>query len=45
MKNALKNAKINLLIATVAKMQKKNNIVLMILKKYTTETLLAQRAI
>jgi hypothetical protein len=45
MNNALKNAKIDLLIATVAKMQKRNNIVLMILKKYTTKTLLAQRAI
>jgi len=45
MNNALKNAKIDLLITTVAKTQKKNYIVLMILKKYTTETLLAQRAI
>jgi len=42
MNNALKNAKIDLLVATVAKMQKRNNIVLMISKKYTTETLLAQ---
>jgi len=45
MNNALKNAKINLLVATVAKTQKRNNIVLMILKKYMIETLLAQRAI
>jgi len=45
MNNALKNAKIDLLITTVVKMQKKNNIILMILKKYTAETLLAQRAI
>jgi hypothetical protein len=45
MNNALKNAKINLLIVTVIKTQKKNNIVLMILNKYTTEALLAQRAI
>jgi hypothetical protein len=45
MNNALKNAKINLVIATVVKMQKKNNIVLMILKKNIAETLLAQRAI
>jgi hypothetical protein len=45
MNNELKNAKINLLVATVAKTQKGNNIILMISKKYTTETLLAQRAI
>jgi len=45
MNNALKNAKIDLLVATVVKTQKRNNIVLMILKKYIAETLLAQRAI
>jgi hypothetical protein len=45
MNNALKNAKIDLLIATVVKTQKKNNIVLTISKKYIAETLLAQRAI
>jgi hypothetical protein len=45
MNNALKNAKIDLLVTTVAKTQKKNNIVLMILKNYIAETLLAQRAI
>jgi len=45
MNNALKNAKIDLLVATVAKTQKRNNLVLMILRKYMTETLLAQRAI
>jgi hypothetical protein len=45
MNNALKNAKIDLLVTTVAKTQKKNNIVLMILEKYTAKALLAQRAI
>ncbi len=43
--NALKNAKIDLVVATVAKTQKGNNIVLTILEKYTADALLAQRAI
>jgi hypothetical protein len=45
MNNALKNTKIDLLVATVVKTQKGNNIVVMILKKYIAETLLAQEAI
>jgi len=43
--NALKNAKIDLVVATVAKTQKGNNIVLTVLEKYTADALLAQRAI
>ncbi len=45
MNNALKNAKINLIVITVVKTQKRNNIVLMILKKYIANVLLAQRVI
>jgi len=37
--NALKNAKIDLILITVIKMQKRNNIVLMILKKYIADIL------
>jgi len=45
MNNVLKETKINLIVTTVAKMQKKNNIALTILKKYTAEALLMQKAI
>ncbi len=45
MNNALKKAKIDLIVATIVKTQKKNNIALMILKKYIADVLLAQRAI
>ncbi len=45
MNNTLKNAKINLIVITVVKTEKKNNIVLTILKKYIADVLLAQRAI
>ncbi len=41
----MKKAKIDLIVVMIVKMQKKNNIVLMILKKYTADVLLAQRAI
>ncbi len=43
--NALKKAKSDLIVATIAKTQKGNNIVLMISEKYTADVLLAQRAI
>ena len=43
--NTLKNAKIDLIVVTVVKTQKRNNIVLMILEKYIADVLLAQRAI
>ena len=43
--NALKKAKIDLIVATVAKTQKGNNIVLTVSEKYTADALLAQRAI
>jgi len=45
MNNALKKAKIDLIVITIVKTQKKNNIALMILKKYIANILLAQRAI
>jgi len=45
MNNTLKKAKIDLIVAMIVKMQKKNNIALMILKKYIADVLLAQRAI
>ena len=45
MNNTLKKAKIDLIVIMIVKMQKKNNIVLMILKKYIADILLAQRAI
>ena len=45
MNNTMKKAKIDLIVVMIVKMQKKNNIVLMILKKYTADVLLAQRAI
>ncbi len=45
MNNALKKAKIDLIVIMIVKTQKKNNIVLMILKKYIADVLLAQRAI
>ncbi len=45
MNNTLKKAKIDLIVITIVKTQKKNNIVLMILKKYTANVLLAQRVI
>ncbi len=45
MNNALKKAKINLIVITIVKTLKGNNIALMILKKYIAHILLAQRAI
>ncbi len=45
MNNTLKKTKINLIVIMIVKMQKKNNIALMILKKYIADVLLAQRAI
>jgi len=45
MNNTLKNAKVDLIIITVVKTQKRNNIVLMISKKYIIDVLLVQRAI
>ncbi len=45
MNNALKKTKIDLRVITIVKMLKKNNIALMILKKYIADVLLAQRAI
>jgi len=45
MNNALKNAKIDMTVATVAKTQKGNNIALTVSEKHTAEALLAQRAI
>ncbi len=45
MNNTLKKAKIDLIVIMIVKMQKKNNIVLMISKKYTADVLLVQRAI
>ncbi len=45
MNDALKKAKIDLIVATIVKTQKKNNIALMISKKYIADVLLAQRAI
>jgi len=45
MNNALKKAKIDLRVIMIVKMLKKNNIALMILKKYIADVLLAQRAI
>ncbi len=41
MNNALKKAKIDLIVVTIVKTQKKNNIVLTVLKKYIAEVLLA----
>ncbi len=45
MNNTLKKTKIDLIVIMIVKTQKKNNIALMILKKYTADVLLAQRAI
>ncbi len=45
MNNTLKKAKIDLIVITIVKTQKRNNIVLTVLKKYIAEVLLAQRAI
>ena len=45
MNNTLKKAKIDLIVVMIVKMQKRNNIVLTILKKYIADVLLAQRAI
>ncbi len=45
MNNTLKKAKIDLIVVTIVKTQKKNNIVLTISKKYIADVLLAQRAI
>ncbi len=45
MNNTLKKAKIDLRVITIVKMLKRNNIALMILKKYIADVLLAQRAI
>ncbi len=41
MNNTLKKAKIDLIVIMIVKMQKKNNIVLTVLKKYTADVLLA----
>ncbi len=43
--NTLKKAKIDLIVVMIVKMQKRNNIVLTVLKKYIAEVLLAQRVI
>ena len=45
MNNALKKAKIDLIVVMIVKTQKGNNIALTILKKYIADVLLAQRAI
>ena len=45
MNNAWKKAKIDLIVAMIVKTQKRNNITLIILKKYIADVLLAQRAI
>ncbi len=45
MNNALKKAKINLRVIMIVKTLKRNNIALMILKKYIADILLAQRVI
>ncbi len=45
MNNTLKKTKIDLIVIMIVKIQKKNNIVLTILKKYIVDVLLAQRAI
>ncbi len=45
MNNTLKKAKIDLRVITIVKTLKRNNIALMILKKYIADILLAQRAI
>ncbi len=45
MNNTLKKTKIDLIVIMIVKMQKRNNIVLMILKKYIADVLLMQRAI
>jgi hypothetical protein len=45
MNNALKKAKIDLVVVIIVKTQKENNIVLTISKKYIANVLLAQRAI
>ncbi len=45
MNNALKKAKIDLIVVMIAKTQKGNNIVLTISEKYIADVLLAQRAI
>ncbi len=45
MNNTLKKAKIDLRVVMIVKTLKKNNIALMILKKYIADVLLAQRAI
>ena len=45
MNNTLKKAKIDLIVITIVKTLKKNNIALMILKKYIADVLLARRAI
>ncbi len=45
MNNTLKKAKIDLIVITIAKTQKENNIVLTVSRKYIAEVLLAQRAI
>ena len=45
MNNTLKKAKIDLRVITIVKTLKRNNIALMISKKYIADVLLAQRAI
>lgn len=44
MNKALKDAKIDLLMATIAKTHKGNNIALTVSEKYTAEALIAHRA-
>ena len=45
MNNTLKKAKIDLIVVMIVKMQKKNNIVLTVLKKYIADVLLAKKLI
>jgi len=45
LKKALKKAKSDIIVTTVTKTQKDNNIVLMILEKYIAKALLKQRDI
>jgi len=45
MNNTLKKAKIDLIVIMIVKMQKKNNIVLTVLKKYIADVLLAKKLI
>ena len=44
MNNTLKKAKIDLIVVMIVKMQKRNNIVLTILKKYIADVLLSAKS-